>query len=232
MIVVPFRTAADGIARERALLEAGKPAVLLWQAQADALVAPEAWLRRDGVRALEPGLARSGWPLLARGSGGGPVPQGPCTLNLAVIAPLQTGTGIEHGYRLICGAVAEALTRFEIATDTGAVSGAFCNGAWNVTAGARKLAGTAQRWRTTPGGRIGLLHAAILMTPPPDTVWSALAKLHRAAGLTQAPRPEAHVALSQLMPETMRSASSVVGALLRAVEDRLSRLLSGEQQAA
>lgn len=233
MIVVPFQTAADGIARERALLEAGKPAVLLWQAQADALVVPEAWLRRDGVRALEPGLARSGWPLLARGSGGGPVPQGHCTLNLAVIAPLQTGTGIEHGYRMICGAVAEALTRFEIATatDTGAVAGAFCDGAWNVTAGGRKLAGTAQRWRTTPGGRIGLLHAAILMTPPPETVWPALAKLHRAAGLTQALLPEAHVTLSQLLPETMRSAS-VAGALLRAVEDRLSRLLALGPQAA
>lgn len=232
MIVVPFQTAADGIARERALLEAGKPSVLLWQAQADALVVPELWLRRDSVRVLEPSLARSGWPLLARGSGGGAVPQGPCTLNLAVVTPLPTGIRVEDGYRMICGAVAEALTRFEIATDTGAVPGAFCDGAWNVTAGARKLAGTAQRWRATPDGRIGLLHASILMTPPPETVWRALATLHRAAGLTQAPLlPEAHVALSQLLPDTMRPAS-VVGALLRAVEDRLSRLLSGEQQAA
>jgi len=232
MIVAAFQTAAEGIAREQALLTAARPAVLLWQARDDAIVVPEAWLRRAAVCAIMPDLTRSGWQLLPRGSGGGAVPQGPCTLNLAVILPLPTGTGIEHGYRLICGALSESLTRFEVATCTGAVAGAFCDGAWNVTAGGRKLAGTAQRWRSTPDGRIALLHASILMTPPPDRVWPALAALHSAAGLKQAPLlPEAHVALSQLLPETMR-APAFPGALARAAEDRLSRALTERQHAA
>ncbi|MDP2738239.1 MAG: hypothetical protein Q8O82_05895 [Pseudorhodobacter sp.] len=232
MIVAAFQTAAEGIAREQALLTEARPAVLLWQAQDDTIVVPEAWLRRDTVCAIKPGLNRSGWPLLPRGSGGGAVPQGPCTLNLALILPLLPSTRIEDGYRLICGAVSEALIRFEIATGTGAVAGAFCDGAWNVTAGGRKLAGTAQRWRSTPDGRIALLHASILLTPPPETVWPALAALHRAAGLTQAPLlPEAHVALSQLLPETMR-APAFPGALARAAEDRLSRALTEKQRAA
>lgn len=231
MITARFPTAAAGIARERAHFDAGRPAVLLWQAGSDALVVPEAWLRRAGVHDLAPDLDRSGWPLAARGSGGGAVPQGACTLNLAVIAPLPAGARIEDGYRLICGAVAEALCRFEVATATGAVPGAFCDGAWNVTAGGRKLAGTAQRWRLTPEGRVALCHASILMTEPPETVWPALERLHQAAGLTAAPEPGAHVALSQILPETMRPVA-FGGALLRAAEDRLSRLLTARQQAA
>lgn len=231
MIVARFPTAAAGIARERALLDAGKPAVLLWQAGADALVTPEAWLRRAGVCAAAPALARSGWPLVARGSGGGAVPQGPSTLNLAIVAPWPGGTRIEDGFRLICDTVAEALCRFEVATATGSVTDAFCDGVWNVTAGGRKLAGTAQRWRATANGHIALCHASILMTAPPETVWPALDRLHRAAGQTGAPRREAHVALGALLPETTRPAM-VAGALLRAAEDRLSRLLTARQRAA
>lgn len=231
MIVASFQSAADGIAREQALLAAGRPAVLLWRARDNALVVPNAWARRDAVLAVAEELVRSGWPLLSRSSGGGVVPQGPCTLNLAVIAPLPPGARIEDGYGLICGAVAEALTRFEVATGIGAVPGAFCDGAWNVTAGGRKLAGTAQRWRTTASGRIALLHAAILMAPPPATVWPALGALSRAAGLPQAPRPAAHVGLSQLLPAAMR-ASALAGAFSRAAEDRLSRLSTERQQTA
>ena len=232
MIVTTFRTAAEGIAREQALLAAARPAVLLWQAQDDTIVVPRAWLNRAAVCTILPDMMRSGWHILPRGSGGGAVPQGPCTLTLAMIVQLSPRARIEDGYRLICGALSEALNRFEVASGTGAVAGAFCDGAWNVTAGGRKLAGTAQRWRTTPEGRIALLHASILMTPPPDGLWPALATLHCAAGLSQAPlRPDAHVALSELLPKTMRVAA-FPGALARAAEDRLLRPLTERQRAA
>ncbi len=217
-----FADAAEGIAREAALLARGRPAVLLWTATAPALVVPQAWARRDGVRALEERAALAGWPILARRSGGGATPQGPFTLNLAMIAPLDADVRIEDGYDLICGALAEALSRFDVASGTGPVAGAFCDGAWNVTADGRKLAGTAQRWRTTPdGGRVALCHAAILLEPPPPTVWPALDALHRSAGLRDGPDPSAHVSLQELMPKTMRAAS-FAGALARAAENRLS----------
>lgn len=231
MTIVTFQTADKGIAREQALLAAGRPAILLWQAREQALVVPAAWAGRDAVRATEHKLAEAGWPLLARTSGGGAVPQGPCTLNLALVAPLPAGSRIEDGYALICGAVSEALSRFEVATGTGAVPGAFCDGSWNVISGGRKLAGTAQRWRSMAGARTALLHAAILTVPPSATVWPALALLHHAVGLVEPPRSESHMALSQLLPPTMRP-TSVAGALLRAAEDRLSRLLTHRQQAA
>ena len=177
------------------------------------------------------GLAALGWPVVARSSGGGAVPQGPDTLNLAVVLPIASGFRIEDGYALICGMLTEALTRFEVVAETGPVAGAFCDGAWNVIAAGRKLAGTAQRWTGVPGKRIALLHAAIQTAPMRPSVWPALASLHRAAGQSTIPRREAHMSLADIIPETMR-APAFAGALARAAEDRLSRALTERQQAA
>ncbi len=231
MIPVAFRVPADGIAREEALLAAGRPALLLWRAETVALVAPASWTRRDGFPAARERCARAGWPVIARSSGGGGVPQGPGTLNLALVVPVRRGFTIEDGFRLICGAVSEALARFEVATGVGPVDGSFCDGAWNVTAQGRKLGGTAQRWRERGEGRVALVHAAIVLDPLPASFWTALGHAHRAAGVTGPIRPEAHVALSDVLPGGMRT-GSVVGALARAAEDRLAPLAPVRRQVA
>jgi lipoate-protein ligase A len=231
MILALFRTAADGIAREEALLSSGRPALLLWQAETTALVVPPGWTRREGFPAAQERCAQAGWPLIARSSGGGGVPQWPGTINLALVVPAQPGFTIQDGYRLICGAIAEALARFEVATDAGAVEGSFCDGDWNVTAGGRKLGGTAQRWRACASGRVALVHAALLLKPPPASFWTALDHAQRAPGLAGPIRPEAHVALSELLPGGMRI-GSVFGALARAAEDRLAALAPKRRRAA
>lgn len=228
---VHFPDAAGGIARERELLAAGRPAILIWQPDSPALVVPGTWARQAAVQAVGEGLAAAGWPVLARPSGGGAVPQGTGTLNLAVVLPIHAGFRIEDGFGLICGMVAEALTRFEIDAETAPVAGAFCDGAWNVTVSGRKLAGTAQRWRAGPGGGAALIHAALQLVPLPAMVWPALDTLHRAAGQARGPDPQAHVALADLIAETMR-VQAFAGALARAAEDRLKRVLTERQQAA
>jgi lipoate-protein ligase A len=231
MIMAVFRTPADGIAREEALLAAGRPALLLWRAETTALVAPASWTRREDFSAAQEHCAEAGWPPIARSSGGGGVPQGPGTVNLALVVPVRPGFTIEDGFRLICGAIGEALARFEVATDVGPVDGSFCDGAWNVTAGGRKLGGTAQRWRACKGGRVALVHAALLLEPPPGSFWAALDHAQRAAGLTGPIRPEAHVALSDVLPRGMRI-GSVFGALARAAGDRLASLAPERRRAA
>jgi lipoate-protein ligase A len=222
MIIARFHTAADGIAREAALLQQGRPALILWQANDNAVVAPAAMVRQPGFQAAAGAAAAQGWAVTTRSSGGGIVPQGPATLNLAMILPCAEGFTTDDGYRLICGAMAEALTRFDITTTTGPCPGAFCDGAWNILAQGRKLAGTAQRWRAAPTGRVALIHAAILMQPPEQTLWPVLQALHQVA-LPKAPlpQPHAHIALNALMPGNM-SLTSFPGALVRAAEDRLT----------
>lgn len=221
MICASFDTADDGNAREEALFAAGAPAVLLWQAAAHSIVVPRSRARRAGFDALRARAAAAGWPIQLRTSGGGAVPQGPGTLNIAMITPMPRGAQIHAGFDMICGTIAEALSRFEIRTQTGAVNAAFCDGDWNVTAGGRKLAGTAQRWRPNgAAGSVALIHAAIVVDHPPETVWPVLGDVERHAGGIIAPRRDVHVALRDLLPNTMRP-TSVHGALIRAAEDRL-----------
>ena len=232
MIVTPFRMAADGIARETALLEAGQPALLLWQAEENALVVPSSVTRQAGFEDLTSEAAEEGWPVTVRSTGGGIVPQGKDTLNLAMIVPCSASFTLEEGYRLICGVLAEALTRFEITTTTGSRKGAFCDGDWNVLADGRKLAGTAQRWRATLQGRVALIHAAILTKMPECALWPVLRRCYEAAMPEHAlPEVSAHVALDKLMPGTMNF-NSFPGALVRAAEDRLTFNLHQKRAAA
>jgi len=222
MIIAPFSTAVDGIAREASLFQAAQTAMLIWQAEKTALVVPTALSRRETMKNPMADAARSGWPVVSRGSGGGIVPQGPGTLNLALIVPLSDSSTMNDGYRLICDIVGEALTRFEVTSTIGACENAFCDGDWNVLVGGRKLAGTAQRWRVVPGGRIALIHAAILMQTPDTDLWPIMQRLHEVALPTHAPpQAEAHVALDELVSGNMNF-NGFPGALVRAAEDRLT----------
>lgn len=229
MIPAVFKSAADGIAREEAMLLAGKPAVFLWRAEDNTVVVPRSWARLEGFEAVSDEAQNCGWPLLMRSSGGGAVPQGACTLNLALILPVEPGTGLADCFREICGAVSEALQRFEVATDTGSIDGALCDGTWNVTSGGAKLAGTAQRWRSGKDGRAtALVHAAIMMNRPEESLWPVLQQVEHVVGSKRSIRPEVHVALTNLLPDGM-PASAIPGALARAAEDRLARFLANSQ---
>lgn len=232
MIVAAFGTASDGIAREMAALQQGRPAILLWHSAAPALVLPAALRRRPAVQDAIAQADRAGWPVVDRRSGGGIVPQGPGTLNLAMVLPLQPGFRLEDGYQLICGALAEALARFDIPTTTGACENAFCDGKWNVLARGRKLAGTAQRWHSGAGGAVALIHAALLMTPPDPALWPIMDRLHRAAFPDSAGlQAGAHIALTDLMG-ARANPHSFPGALARAAEDRLTSLTTRGHKAA
>lgn len=227
-----FRSACEGIAEEEAMLAAGRPAVMLWQAEENAIVVPRPWARRSGFEAACERADAKSWPVLTRPSGGGAVPQGPGTLNLTMVAPVAPGLGPVDCYRELCGAVAEALSRFSITTDFGRVDGALCDGAWNVTAGGRKLVGTAQRWRPNPQGlAVALMHGAIMLERPDGPFWPVLAHIEKTAGSACQPQPDVHAALRDLLPENM-SVQLVIGALARAAEDRLGRISPSHQKAA
>lgn len=222
MITTVVQTAAEGIAHEAALLQSARPAMVLWRADEPAVVLPEALARQAEFAAAAEKAADHGWIVATRRSGGGLVPQGPGTLNLALVLPCLDSFTTDDGYRLICGAIAEALTRFDITSSTGTRKNAFCDGAWNVLVQNRKLAGTAQRWRATPRGRVALIHAAILTQTPKADLWPVLQNLHkRVLPSEPLPQADAHIALEQVLPSKMQF-SKFPGALARAVEDRLS----------
>lgn len=193
-----FVSAAEGIACEEELLATGRPQLLLWQAAEPSLVVPKSWARREGFAGISAACREDGWPLILRSSGGGGVPQGPGTINLAMVLPVPDGFTLEDGYCLICGGIADALKRFNIESDTGSVDGAFCDGAWNITVAGKKLAGTAQRWISRAGERVALIHAAILVRFPDTSFWKALEYTESLFDKNSQVKQEVHVSLDQI----------------------------------
>lgn len=219
VMVVDVAGAAEGIGLEETALRGGVPCVLLWRAQTPSIVVPRTRAREPGFAALCDTAARAGWPLELRSSGGGAVPQGPSTLNLAIVAPRKSGATIEDGYRALCGAIADGLARFGVNSEPGGVAWSFCDGAWNMTAGGRKFAGTAQRWRAAGGTRaVMLLHAALVMQMPPDTAWPVLDAVERGGAAKAGVRKDVHVSVSELIGPTysQRAVSEALGSAAHA----------------
>ncbi len=232
MIIASFSKASDGIVREASLFHAAQPEMLIWQSEENALVVPSALARRDDMKGPMADAASKGWPVTTRGSGGGFVPQGPSTLNLAMVVAMSDAFTLDEGYRLICDIIAEALKQFDVTSTTGPRENAFCDGQWNVLVDGRKLAGTAQRWRATSTGRVSLIHAAILIRTPDTGLWPALRRLHKIALPTAAqPRAGAHVAMEEIIHGNIKF-NSFPSALFRAAVNGLSNHLSQDYKAA
>lgn len=198
-------SAAEGIAAEVAMLAqvaaTGRPARLLWQARTPAIVLPAACLRRPGFAAAAGHAAAAGWPLLARPTGGGAVPQGPGVLNLALAFPAEAGLTLEAGYRRICAPLTAAFARFGLSATAGATEGSFCDGAWNLSLAGRKIVGTAQRWQRREGGWAVLAHALVLIDPPLAAVVPVIDRLHRDLEFGTRVLPDAHTSLRAERPD-------------------------------
>lgn len=161
------------------------------------LVVPAREVRLPGFAAAAVRAAAAGWPLRQRRSGGLAVPNGPGLLNLSVAFATHRPNP-EQGYALLRDAVADTLASFGLAAASGAVAGAFCDGAHNLVVGGRKLAGTAQRWRATGGGTAVLAHALILVDPDIGLMLRRLEDYYRWLGHPRAFKRSAVVTLREL----------------------------------
>lgn len=167
----PTAAPATAIALEETLLAAvadgrEKAVLRIWEC-AEAIALP-----RYRLRALKGDRGRR--PLCGRRSGGSAVCLGPGVLCVSLIVPIVDGEPtIEAAYRLWLEGLDEALSAYEVAVNPGAVSGAFCDGAFNGVVDGRKLAGTAQRRR----GRAALVHGCLLVDVDREEYCTALAEL-------------------------------------------------------
>ena len=178
-------------------------AVLFWQPTDRALVMPRRLSRLPGFAQASVELAASGWPILLRETGGEPVPQSASTVNIALVyAPLPSEGDhgrIEMAYRRLCEPICDLLTELGGTASLGEVEGAFCDGRFNVNLNARKLVGTAQRWRQSKGGQrpVGLVHGALLVDNERESMVAAVNRFNEACGLEQRVRAQSHIALHE-----------------------------------
>ena len=134
----------------------------------DGIVVPRSYRSKPGFDQACATLAADGLPVHVRLSGGGVVPQSPAVVNLYLARPLlseQPVRDAEQQYLALCALLERLFAEIGIATGYQAVAGSFCDGRFNLAAGGRKIAGTAQYWqrrRGTPNGYTALLSAVIL----------------------------------------------------------------------
>ncbi len=134
----------------------------------DGIVVPRSYRSKPGFDQACATLAADGLPVHVRLSGGGVVPQSPAVVNLYWARPLlseQPVRDAEQQYLALCALLERLFAEIGIATGYQAVAGSFCDGRFNLAAGGRKIAGTAQYWqrrRGTPNGYTALLSAVIL----------------------------------------------------------------------
>ena len=174
--------------------------VLFWQPTDRALVMPRRLSRLPGFEQASVELAASGWPILLRETGGEPVPQSASTVNIALVyAPLPSEGDhgrIETAYRRLCEPICDLLTQLGGEASLGEVEGAFCDGRFNVNLNARKLVGTAQRWRQSKGGQrpVGLVHGALLVDNERESMEAAVNRFNRLCDLELYCMADSHIA--------------------------------------
>jgi len=188
---------AQGLALEVEALAAQSAAICLWTARQRAIVCPASMRRKPGFDRATGRSGGRGWPVHLRPTGGGPVPQGPGVLNLALAFTVDRSFTIEEGYRLITSVIREATQIRDIDLVTGATPNSFCDGAWNLSISGKKFVGTAQRLRPLSNGqRRVLAHALILMEGDIGAGARAVDAFHGDIGLSPI-RIDAHTTLSQ-----------------------------------
>jgi octanoyl-[GcvH]:protein N-octanoyltransferase len=125
--------------------------IFIWRSQR-ALIVARGQAQWSKFEAAATRLAREGWPVLVRRSGGGAFPIGPGTVQLAMIARYpDRGMSMDGVYDRLSFLIGSALAEFGIAARVGCTRGAFCDGRHDLVVADRKIAGVAQHWR--PCGR-------------------------------------------------------------------------------
>lgn len=159
-------------------------------------------------------LARQGFEVHVRASGGRLVVQDPGVLNVAFAYAGEELPTLEALFAEMTDLLARFAGGFGLAVDVGEVPGSICAGSSDLAVGGRKVAGLSQRRRRT----FALVHAFILVEGTGEERLRTADAFYRAAGASPAEgvRPGTMVALSELIPVGVGEAAAHLAELLQA----------------
>lgn len=120
--------------------------VIFWRS-APCLVVSKKDTHLPGFSQAAEAMSLIGRPVFTRSSGGSAVEQGPGYLNVSCISSRlsEPSLSIEAVYQYYCDKLLAALRSTGLQADVGAVSGAYCDGSYNINVAGQKVVGTAQR---------------------------------------------------------------------------------------
>lgn len=199
----------------------------IWRSER-CLVVPKAQARHPRFDDAAADLARAGWPVVMRGSGGSPVPLDEGTVNLSLVFAVSPAQGwqIDDGFRLLTQTLISSLAMLGFAATCGSVQAAFCAGRFDLALDGRKIAGTAQRWRTgqdTAGHRRHaiLAHAALLVAPDLDAGITALDQWSHLLGDRTDHDSTQVTTLLAAMTDTTSTPASLIASVIPALSRQL-----------
>jgi lipoate-protein ligase A len=232
-VSIHHRSLADGIACEAEWMACaaatGRAGAHLWHG-APGLVVPRSYTALPGWAAA----ARS-HAVQVRTSGGGVVPQGPGVLNLSLVWRTEHAVpcGTEAIYRALCGELTRAMARLGIEAAPQAVSGSFCDGRFNLAAGGRKLAGTAQSWRRIAGQSVVLAHAVIVVDANPQALTDVANAFERDLGCARQYRAEALTSVAQAWQQSHGRAApaDLQAQVAQALAEQFAQMLAPRENA-
>lgn len=139
--------------------------LILWQTNESTLVLPSSnkWPQSD---CLKEGLEVQGWQLLARQTGGVPVPQCKGIINLShlYIWPDVQPFSIKLAYENLCTVLIAFFGKFSLTSEIHSTPFSYCDCEYNLNINGKKIVGTALRViNKKEGGRIILAQAFILI---------------------------------------------------------------------
>ena len=211
------------------------PTARIWRSS-PCLVVPARQLSQPEALATTTAMTATGWPVVARHSGGSPVPLDPGMINLSLVFTVAASDAwrIDDGFRLLIDLLAATFTELGLLTQCGEIEGAFCPGRYDLAIRGRKVAGTAQQWR---GGRNAagepilavLAHACLLVAPDVAGGLQALGRWSAGLGIPSEVSPDRLItvqdATARLLPPHLTIAR-VITVLARQIMAR-SPLLPG-----
>lgn len=177
-----------------------------WQSP-QALVAPRKLATKSPFQAAAAEMAKAGWPVAVRGTGGDVTPQGPGIVNVthAYARPPGERFDLNREYDRLCRPIEVALGR---GASRGWMPGAFCDGAHNVQFDGKKFAGTAMRFRPARAERTRyavMAHAILLFEVPQSGAIAAINRFLSLLGEERVIERSAHTGL----PEGLSGAAFV-----------------------
>ncbi|WP_158659306.1 lipoyl protein ligase domain-containing protein [Paracoccus denitrificans] len=192
----------QALAHERSMLAAadGGPGLTftLWQT-GTCIVVPRSHTVRPGFEEAVAASAARGYPVHVRDTGGGAVVQGAGVVNLSMVFSIgpQVRDRIATSYRVLCEPVMAMLRERGIEGAYRSIPGTMCDGIYNIVVGSRKLAGTAQRWRSLGRGRPGehavLAHLALFTSLDHIAAAAAINALYADIGIDSGIEAATHI---------------------------------------
>jgi lipoate-protein ligase A len=142
----------------------------------------------------------AGWPVHVRASGGSTVVHRPGVLNVSLLYRTSQGPlRIEDYYAPLTQRLIRALGRFGVQAATGKRPGSYCDGAFNILAGNRKIAGTSCRIIRSGGTLAVLAHAVLWVEGDVARDIAAIARFEAALGLNPDYDLAGHVTLQAML---------------------------------